>query len=177
VGAAVKSGTVLTVAALSGVPVLAALAFATTVHRHVPDVGFTDSGVAVAMHLSPDGKNLLTTFTPQRPGFHLYSVALPADGIGGLGRPTRVEVAGALSSRGPLTAQAPVRMLPMQGTDATFPVYPDGPVTTELPVRVDAHGAAKVLVSYAACSPQECLMPVSGHPVELTATTLSAMRG
>ena len=65
----------------------------------------------------------------------------------------------------------------MQGTDVTFPVYPDGPVTTELPVVMDAHGGAKVLVSYAACSPQECLMPVSAHPVELTATALSSMRG
>jgi hypothetical protein len=172
-----RSSTVLTVAALSGVPVLAALAFATTVHRHARDVGFTDSGVSVAMHLSEDGKNLLTTFTPQRPGFHLYSVGLPAGGIRGLGRPIRVEVAGALRSRGPLTAESPVRMVPMQGTDVTFPVYPDGPVTTELPVAVDAHGAAKVLVSYAACSPQECLMPVSGHPVDLASSTLAAMRG
>ncbi|MEY9929210.1 hypothetical protein ABH926_003850 [Catenulispora sp. GP43] len=172
-----KSSNVLTVAALSGVPVLAALAFASTVHRHAHDVGFTDQGVSVAMHLSEDGSRLLTTFTPQRPGFHLYSVGLPADGIQGLGRPTRVEVAGALRSRGPLTAQSPVRMLPMQGTDVSFPVYPDGPVTTELPVDVDSHGDAKVLVSYAACSPQECLMPVSSHPVELTASALSTMRG
>jgi hypothetical protein len=173
----VKSSNVLTVAALSGVPVLAALAFATTVHRHVPDVGFTDQGVSVAMHLSGDGSKLLTTFTPQRPGFHLYSVGLPADGIQGLGRPTRVEVAGALRSLGPLTAESPVRMLPMQGTDVSFPVYPDGPVTTELPVDVDSHGDAKVLVSYAACSAQECLMPVSAHPVELTAASLSTTPG
>ena len=172
-----RSSTVLTVAALSGVPVLAALAFAATVHRRPHDVGFSDSGVSVAMHLSGDGSKLLTTFTPQRPGFHLYSVGLPADGIEGLGRPTRVEVAGALRSRGRLTAESPVRMLPMPGTDVTFPVYPDGPVTTELPVAVDAHGAAKVLVSYAACSPQECLMPVMGHPVELNAGTLATMRG
>jgi hypothetical protein len=175
---AVNASTVLTIAALSGVPVLAALAYATaTVHHHPHDIGFTDSGVSVAIHLSPDGRNLLTTFTPQRPGFHLYSVTLPADGIDGLGRPTRVEVAGALRSQGPLTATAPVRMLPMQGTDSAFPVYPDGPVTTELPVAVGPDQTAKVLVSYAACSPRECLMPVTGHPVELTATTLSAMRG
>jgi hypothetical protein len=172
-----RSSTVLTVAALSGVPVLAALAFAATVHKHPVDVGFSESGVTVAMHLSDDGSKLLTTFTPQRPGFHLYSVALPAEGIDGLGRPTRVEVAGSLRSRGPLIAESPVRMLPMQGADATFPVYPDGPVTTELPVALDPQGGAKVLVSYAACSPQECLMPVSAHPVELTATTLSSMRG
>ncbi len=173
---AMKASSVLTLTALSGVPVLAALAFAATVHRHAADVGFTDQGVNVAMHLSADGTKLLTTFTPERPGFHLYSVGLPADGIQGLGRPTRVEVVGALRSRGPLIAESPVRMLSMQGTDVTFPVYPDGPVTTELPVDVDSHGTAQVLVSYAACSAQECLMPVSSHPVQLTASALSAMR-
>ena len=172
-----KSSNVLTVAALSGVPVLAALAFATTVRPRVHDVGFTDQGVTVAMHLSRDGRELLTTFTPQRPGFHLYSVGLPADGIQGLGRPTRVEVAGALRSRGPLTAESPVRMLPMQGVDVPFPVYPDGPVTTELPVSVDPKGSAKVLVSYAACSSQQCLMPVTAQPGELTASAVSARRG
>ena len=172
-----RSSTVLTIAALSGVPVLAALAFAATVHRYPHDVGFTDSGVSVAMHLSDDGSKLLTTFTPQRPGFHLYSVGLPAAGIEGLGRPTRVEVAGALRSRGPLIAESPVRMLAMQGADVTFPVYPDGPVTTELPVDVESRGEAKVLVSYAACSPQECLMPVTAYPVELNTTMLATMRG
>lgn len=172
-----RSSTALVLAALSGLPVLAALAYAGAAHRHPHAVGFTDQGVSVAMHLTGDGSELLTTFTPQRPGFHLYSVGLPADGIQGLGRPTRVEVGGALRSRGPLTAQSPVRMLAMQGTDVAFPVYPDGPVTTALPVDVDAKGGAKVLVSYAACSSRECLMPVSGHPVELTASALSAMRG
>lgn len=169
---------VLTLAALSGIPSLTALGLALTAHHHgARDVGFSDQGVAVAMHLSGDGRKLLTTFTPQRPGFHLYSVGLPAGGIGGLGRPTLVQVAGALRSRGPLTANSPVRMLPLQGTDLTFPVYPDGPVTTELPVDLAAHGAAKVLVSYAACSPEQCMIPVTGHPVELSPSALTAMRG
>jgi hypothetical protein len=169
---------VLTIAALSGVPALTALGLTLmTHHAKAQRVGFTEQGVSVAMHLSDDGTKLLTTFTPQRPGFHLYSVELPADGIEGLGRPTRVEVAGALRSRGPLTAESPVRMVPMQGTDLAFPVYPDGPVTTELPVDIDPRGGAKVLVSYAACSPRECLIPVTGHPVELTPAVLTAMRG
>ncbi|GAA2007363.1 hypothetical protein [Catenulispora subtropica] len=170
-----KASTVLTVAALSGIPVLTALGLALTLH-HPRELTFTDQGVSVAMHLSDDGDRLLTTFTPQRPGFHVYSVGLPADGIHGLGRPTRVEVDGALRSRGPLTAEAPIRMLPMRGTDLAFPVYPDGPVTTDLPVAVDEHGDARVLVSYAACSPQECLRPVTSHPVEIPAAALAAMR-
>ncbi|MBW8803836.1 MAG: hypothetical protein JF587_08235 [Catenulisporales bacterium] len=172
-----KPSTVLTVAALSGIPALTALGLALTLHHGPRELTFSDQGVKVALRLSEDGARLVTTFTPQRPGFHLYSVGLPADGIGGLGRPTRVEVAGSLRSRGPLVAESPVRMLSIQGTDVVFPVYPDGPVTTELPVAVDAHGDAQVLVSYAACSPQECLMPVTGHPVEIPAAALASMRG
>ena len=38
-----RSSTVLAVAALSGVPVLAALAFAASVHKHPHDVGFSES--------------------------------------------------------------------------------------------------------------------------------------
>ncbi|NUP52242.1 MAG: hypothetical protein HOW97_33705 [Catenulispora sp.] len=171
-----KPATVLTVAALSGIPVLTALGLALTLHHRPHAVTFSDQGVSVAMRLSEDGDQLLTTFTPQRPGFHLYSVGLPADGIDGRGRPTRVEVGGALRSRGPLIAESPVRMLPLRGTDLRFPVYPDGPVTTELPVAVNEHGDAKVVVSYAACSPQECMVPVTDHPVEIPAAALADMR-
>lgn len=172
-----RPSTVLTVGALSGLPVLTALGLALTLHHGPREMRFSDQGVNVALRLSGDGGRLLTTFTPQRPGFHLYSVGLPADGIEGLGRPTRVEVAGSLRSRGPLVAEAPVRMLSVQGTDVAFPVYPDGPVTTELPVVVNAHGDAKVLVTYAACSPRECLLPVIGHQVEIPAAALVSMRG
>jgi hypothetical protein len=173
---AVKPSTVLTVAALSGIPVLTALGLALTVHHRPREVAFSDQGVTVEMRLSEDGDRLLTTFTPQRPGFHLYSVGLPAGGIDGLGRPTRVDVGGALRSRGPLVAEAPVRMLPVRGADRAFPVYPDGPVTTELPVAVAEHGDAEVVVSYAACSSQECMLPVTGHPVEIPAAALADMR-
>ncbi|MFD0634150.1 hypothetical protein ACFQ9X_23945 [Catenulispora yoronensis] len=95
-----KPSTVLTIAALSGIPVLTALGLALTMHHRTQPVTFSDQGVNVAMRLSEDGGRLLTTFTPQRPGFHLYSVGLPAHGIDGRGSPTRVEVAGALRSRG-----------------------------------------------------------------------------
>jgi hypothetical protein len=170
-----KPSTALTVAVLSGIPVVAALGVALTVH-HPRELTFTDQGVNVAMRLSDDGDRLLTTFTPERPGFHLYSVGLPAGRMPGPGHPTRVEVAGAMRSRGPLTAEAPVRLLPLQGSHLTFPVYPEGPVTTDLPVALEAHGDAQVLVSYAACSPRECLGPVMGHPVEIPAAALAAMR-
>ncbi|NUR62440.1 MAG: hypothetical protein HOV87_27845 [Catenulispora sp.] len=173
-----KPSTVLTVAALSGIPVLTALGLALTLHHHPHEVAFSDQGVNVVMRLSQDGDRLLTTFTPQRPGFHLSSVGLPAGGIEGFGRPTatRIEVGGALRSRGPLVAQAPVRMLPVRGTHLAVPAYPDGPVTTELPVAVDEHGDARVVVSYAACSSQVCLLPVTGHPVEIPAAALADMR-
>ena len=176
-----RPGTVLTVAALSGIPVLTALGLALTMHHHPREVAFSDQGVNVVMRLSQDGDRLLTTFTPQRPGFHLSSVGSASSSTSSstgssTSSGTSVEVGGALRSRGPLVAEAPVRMLAVRGTDLTLPVYPDGPVTTELPVAVAEHGDAKVVVSYAACSPQECMMPVTGHPVEIPAAALADMR-
>ena len=170
-----KPSKVLLAATLSAVPACAALSFVGFSHHTAREVAFTDEGVTVAVRLH--GDKLVTTFTPQRPGFHVYSIGLPDDGIEGMGRPTRVQVAGSLHSRGALVAKAPVHMLPLQGTDLAFPVYPDGPVTTELPITVDRGGAAKILVSYAACSPAECMVPVTDHPLELSAAAIASLRG
>ena len=35
---------------------------------------------------------LQATLSPQRPGFHIYSIDLPAQGVDGLGIPTRLSV-------------------------------------------------------------------------------------
>jgi hypothetical protein len=132
---------------------------------------FTDSGVTVTMTVKNwNGRtgHLETTFAPVRAGFHLYSIALPPDGIGGIGRPTVVTVDGSLTATGPLTATSPVHDLSPAGTGVTLPVYPDGPVTTVLPIRADASGRATVVVGYAACSAtQGCMFPVTGHAVDV----------
>lgn len=145
----------------------------TTAASTVPaTASFADSGVAVVLRLDhwngADGV-LTATFTPQRGGFHLYSISLPSQGIQGIGRPTAVALRGALGATGPLATTAPLHSLTVEGTTAVVPVYPNGPLITSLPVHATGAGAGTVLVSYAACSSsQGCMFPVSEHPVHLT---------
>jgi hypothetical protein len=108
----------------------------------------------------------LVTFTPEQ-GFHLYSLRLPATGIDGVGRPTRVELTGGLTATGPATADHAEVDLRVAGVPVPMPVYPDGAVTLQLPVRRTGPTAIAV-IGYAACSEQVCLPPVSGLAVPLT---------
>lgn len=130
----------------------------------------TASGVAVTVTLRPgsaDRAELRATFTPQRPGFHLYSLDLPAQGIDGLGIPTRIAVSGGLTALGaPSTAQ-PTHLLRPAGLATDLPVYPDGPVSFTVPVRRTGPGPAEVVVSYGACSATTCLMPVTDEHIPL----------
>ncbi|MFE0582282.1 hypothetical protein [Streptomyces sp. NPDC058874] len=139
-----------------------------------PTTRFSENGVTVTLSVS-DWKGsegtLTAVFTPEKKGFHLYSTELPEAGVEGVGRPTAVAVTGALKANGHLTAAAGVRSISVPGVDARVPVYPDGPVTTALPVRADGHGDATVLVGYASCSTREgCTIPVSDRPVRLRVT-------
>ncbi len=138
-----------------------------------PTTRFTENGVTVTLSLSdwhaPNG-TLSAVFTPEE-GFHLYSTDLPATGIEGVGRPTAVDVTGVLRAAGKLTAAAEVRTISLPGVEAPVPVYPDGPVTTTLPVRADGNGEATVLLGYASCSSRDgCTIPVSDRPVHLRVT-------
>ncbi|MFJ6934494.1 hypothetical protein [Streptomyces sp. NPDC101132] len=139
-----------------------------------PTTRFSENGVTVTLTVTDwrdSAGTLKAVFTPEEPGFHLYSTALPASGVDGVGRPTSVTVSGALRARGALTAGAPVRSVRLPGVDAPVPVYPDGPVTTTLPVRAGAEGEATVLVGYASCSTTEgCTIPVADRPVRLHVT-------
>ncbi|MGW7331426.1 hypothetical protein ACWGIU_23140 [Streptomyces sp. NPDC054840] len=136
--------------------------------------GFTENGVTVTLSVADwhASKGTLTAvFTPEKKGFHLYSTELPLTGVEGVGRPTAVDVTGVLKTDGKLTAAAGVRSISVPGVDAPMPVYPDGPVTTTLPVRADGNGDATVLLGYASCSAQEgCTIPVADHPVHLRLT-------
>jgi hypothetical protein len=135
---------------------------------------FAAEGVAVTVTVTRSASGHATVqvvLAPQRPGFHLYSIALPPGGAEGVGRPIAVTVRGALHGDGSLTTAARVVMMPLAGTGLTLPVYPDGPVTTTLPVAVTGQGTATVLVSYAACSANECMPPVTDHPVDFRVDT------
>ncbi|MFG2621831.1 hypothetical protein ACGFXC_29855 [Streptomyces sp. NPDC048507] len=137
---------------------------------------FSENGVTVTLSVSdwrPAQRTgtLTTVFAPEAAGFHLYSTDLPPTGADGVGRPTRVAVTGALGADGPLTAAAELRSVRLPGVDAPVPVYPDGPVSTALPLRASGDGGATVLIGYASCSTRDgCTIPVSDRPVRLRVT-------
>ncbi|MFD0269321.1 hypothetical protein ACFVGY_22545 [Streptomyces sp. NPDC127106] len=163
---AANSGAPASVSAPSPASASASASAATT--------SFSEKGVTVTLSVSgwQASKGTLTAvFTPEEKGFHLYSTDLPADGIEGVGRPTAMSVTGALEAEGTLTAAAKVRSIRVPGVGAPVPVYPDGPVTTTLPVRADGNGEATVLLGYASCSERDgCTIPVSDRPVRLRIT-------
>jgi len=136
---------------------------------------FSANEVAVTIAVEADSGGavrLRASFAPTRSGLHLYSMDLPRDGLGGMGRPTLLEVvpSPAVRSVGALSAdRAPVPLLvPRLGL--TFPVYPDGPVTLRLPIAVTRPRSRVTLsVTYMACTGQRCFPPVIGRqiPVDL----------
>ena len=118
---------------------------------------------------APGARPVLTArFTPQQPGFHLYSADLPTGGVEGVGRPTRLEVGGGLTAVGVAHPDARAIELRVDGLDAPLPVYPDGAVTVRQPVRVTPGVPDLVWVTYAACSRSRCLPPVIHHRVALS---------
>ncbi len=135
-----------------------------------PTAASTANGVTVRVVLLPSsgGRGRIeATFSPQRAGFHLYSIDLPDGGVDGLGIPTRLAVRGGLAATGRPRADRPVRLLRPAGLHVALPVYPDGPVTFTLPVRRTGARVADVVVGYGACSPARCLIPVSGRVIRL----------
>lgn len=132
---------------------------------------FTVGGVAVTVRAeSRDGSLLiLAELRPEQRGFHLYSLTLPNGGVDGIGIPTRIRTEGSLRATGPATTDAKPRALRPAGLDVSLPVYEDGPVTLELPVRrVEGTDSARVFLTYGACSETAgCLPPVRDHEVPL----------
>ncbi|MFJ6835513.1 hypothetical protein [Streptomyces sp. NPDC091209] len=112
---------------------------------------------------------ILAELRPERAGFHLYSLTLPNGGVDGIGIPTRIRTEGGLRATGPATTDAKPRILRPAGLDVRLPVYKDGLVTLELPVRrVEGTDSARVFLTYGACSETTgCLPPVRDHEVTL----------
>ena len=131
----------------------------------------TRAGVSVRVSLvalGSAGWQLKVLFTPLSPGFHLYSLSLPDGGEQGLGIPTRLSVRGALNATGVVTAAEPTQQLDIAVLGVKLPVYPDGPVTLDLPVRHADGTAAQVVVSYGACSAATCLAPVIDEAIPVS---------
>lgn len=139
------------------------LVFAALVATAAEPVVFTKNKVSVTITVEPGAgaqATLVATFTPDpahpQP-LHLYSIDLPT---GGAGIATRLS----LPAGSPLTATGPLATdLPTHQIEG-LAVYPEGPVTVRLPVRLPAGDgspvAATVLVSYLACTKTACLIPV-----------------
>ncbi|WP_448322052.1 hypothetical protein [Streptomyces sp. CO7] len=133
---------------------------------------FTAGGVRVTVRLESRGDGgslLLAELRPRQAGFHLYSLGLPDGGVDGIGVPTRIRTEGGLRATGPASTDAKERVLRPAGLDVALPVYEDGPVTLELPVRQAEGGrSARVLLTYGACSESAgCLPPVRERAVTL----------
>jgi hypothetical protein len=138
----------------------------------LPLAAFTGNGVAVSIALEQDASGrvfLAATFTPTEAGFHLYNKDLPANGINGLGRPTRLELvpASRMQAAGDLTVSLPAG----QEEDLEeFMTYPEGPVTLRLAVILPAGDGwmeDQVSVTFMACSENACHPPIVGKIVSV----------
>ncbi len=156
---------ILSLVTIVGVTVIFVVALQQSRSRVVAALGgFSASGVQVDLtleHRSDAPCVLAARYTPLRERFHVYSKDLPPDGVNGLGRPTRLDIVSGLVATGELSADATTSDLKTEGLDEVLPVYPDGPVTLRLPVRVTGNGNAQVKLSYMACSAFTCLPPTA----------------
>ena len=138
---------------------------------------FAKNDVEVEVHLEIDEQEsaqLVATFTPSEPTLHLYGLDMPLTGIEGVGRPTRIAiVSGAIESVGNLTADVTTTDRAFPNFDHTFPLYPDGPVTLTLPVKLPASRpeSPEVVfsITYMACSSDGvCKPPVTDRQETIT---------
>jgi hypothetical protein len=146
--------------------VLLAAAAGCAPHDPVGDLSatFEEAGVTATLLLH-DGQ-LTATYRPEQAGFHLYSAALPRDGIDGLGRPTVLVPGHGLSATGSAVADREPITLHEEEIGVDLPVYPDGPVTLSVAATVSSL-PVDALIGYAACSARQCLMPVIDQVVAL----------
>jgi hypothetical protein len=117
-------------------------------------------------------RSLCGTFSPTRPGFHLYAIDLPDEGINGIGRPTRLRLvqSAALRATGATTADRKAVSMKVEPLGLKFPVYPAGPVTICQPVEVADSGnrSAEIALTYMTCSEQVCMPPVTDRRIVVT---------
>ena len=137
---------------------------------------FMQNGVRVDIRLEKDNAgqmNLVATYRPTRDHYHLYSKDLPPNGIDGIGRPTLLEVASsnAIQPTGQLSESVPSIKLDATWSQQPVPVYPEGPVTLRLPIKLTQSNStstvADLSVTYMTCSATECLPPVTGKIVSV----------
>jgi hypothetical protein len=131
---------------------------------------FTENDVQVSVQLdgAQPGEYLLSaTFTPPD-GYHLYSKDIPLTGVGGLGRPTLLEMTAhsQMKTLGGLIESVKAQEPDFEPKDLL--VYPLGAVTLSLLVQLPP-GADwvddEIKVSYMSCNDNGCKAPVIGKLV------------
>lgn len=119
---------------------------------------------------------LRAVFTPGKhePPLHLYDKDLPT---GGLGIPTKIEIAPGQSARavgGAIATQQPHELNGLS-------VYPEGPVELKLPIILPRGDGARMPVelriSYMACTDTECLPPVINRAVTVQLPSVRRVSG
>jgi hypothetical protein len=137
---------------------------------------FIENYVEVSIYLerSSEGKHSLSAaFTPPQ-GYHLYSKDIPLNGVGGLGRPTLLELSSnsAMRAKGTLIEDVKAIVPPFEPKELL--VYPAGTVTLRLPVELPPGNGwidDEVSVTYMACSASLCKPPVVGKIVSVQIST------
>ena len=136
-------------------------------------VEFNRNGATVTLVLEQDGQGgsvLAATFTPDEADGHLYSKDLPIEGVDGLGRPTLLELAPGtgIQPLGDLQDSAVAESVDVAPGLPALPVYPAGPVTLRLPVRLPGQASAEqILITYMVCTPRGCYRPVVARAVDV----------
>lgn len=138
---------------------------------------FTQNGVQVDIRLEKDQMgqmSLAATYRPIREHFHLYSKDLPRDGIDGVGRPTLLAIASPneVQPLGQLSESVSSINLNATWSQQPVPVYPEGPVTLRLPIKLPEASSmpvtAELSVTYMTCSDTTCLPPVEEKIIPVT---------
>jgi hypothetical protein len=136
---------------------------------------FDDARVEARVHFERASEFtgvVIAEFTPTGRGIHLYGLDLPAAGIDGAGRPTRIEVVDdRWRPAGTLTASTEAELIDYPGFDEPFPVFPEGPVTLRQAVERSGatdDGSIAATVTFMACtSTGLCYVPVVAQPVAI----------
>ena len=134
---------------------------------------FSENDVAVVVQLrrAADGQVFLAaTFTPLEAGYHLYSKDIPRNGVGGLGRPTLLELTpnSRMQAAGALTESVASEV--SDADPSGILIYPNGPVTLTLPVRLSPGSGwvdDEISLTYMACRATKCKAPVVGQTIPI----------
>src|SRR5258708_4171720 len=137
---------------------------------------FTQNGVQVNVSLEKDSTgqmSLAATYRPMNAGYHLYSKDLPRNGLDGVGRPSLLEISGnGVQATGTLLESVHPIELNATWSQEPVPVYPEGPVTLRLPIKLLESTASSVVaelsLTYETCSATTCFPPVVGKTIPVT---------